>query len=147
MTVRRRERPFMRDFRKLIVWQKGHDLAVDAHRAVQARAGLGTAASRNQLMRAMASIPANIAEGCGKRSDAEFARYLDIALGSVKEAENHLLMARDMGWLDASAFAWLDSRLTELRRMLFSLSRVMRTRLEQSTHEEGGERGAGSIGQ
>lgn len=133
----------MRDFRKLIVWQKGHSLSIDAHRALDSRRRHGTAASRNQLLRAIASIPANIAEGCGKRSDAEFARYIDIALGSAKESENHLLFARDMGWLDHSTFALFDLRLTEIRKMLFSLGQVMRQRGENATRREGGEPGEG----
>ena len=102
--------------------------------------------SRNQLLRAVGSIPANISEGCGKRSDPEFARYLDIALGSAKETENHLLFARDMGWLDNATFTLFDQRLTEIRRMLFSLCRVMRLRGEGSPRREAGERGAGSEG-
>lgn len=97
-------------------------------------------------MRAIGSIPANISEGCGKRSDPEFARYLDIALGSAKETENHLLFARDMGWLDEATFTLFDERLTEIRRMLFSLGRVMRLRGEGSCRREAGEQGAGSEG-
>ena len=92
----------------------------------------------------MASIPTNIAEGCGKRSDAEFARYLDIALGSAKESENHLLFVRDMGWLSDGSFLLLDNRLSEVRRMLFSLSRVMRARIDAYIHQEAGEPAAGS---
>lgn len=133
----------MRDFRKLIVWQKGHALSVHAHRLLGSRRGLGTAAARSQLLRAVGSIPANIAEGSGKRSDAEFARYLDIALGSAKETENHLLFARDMGWLDHATFLALDAGLTEVRRMLFSLSRVIRARVDERPLT-GRERGAGS---
>jgi four helix bundle protein len=116
----------MRDFRKLIVWQKSHALAVEAHRALGSRPIPGAAASRSQLLRAIASVPANIAEGCGKRSEAEFARYRDIALGSVKESENHLLFARDMGWLSEASSALLDERMVEVRRMLFALAKVMR---------------------
>ena len=136
----------MRDFRKLIVWQKAHALSIDAHRTLASRRRHGTAGSRNQLLRAIASIPANIAEGCGKRSDTEFARYLDIALGSVKETENHLLFARDMGWLEDGTFIVFDERLTEVRRMLFSLSRVMRLRGEGTVRREAGELRDGSEG-
>ncbi len=118
-------------------------MSIDAHRALDSRRHHGTATSRNQLLRSLASIPANIAEGCGKRSDTEFARYIDIALGSAKESENHLLFARDMGWLDHASFALFDSRLTEIRRMLFSLGKVMRARGESSTRHEGGELGEG----
>jgi four helix bundle protein len=135
----------VRDFRKLMVWQKADSLAVDAHRILERSRGRGTAAHRNQLSRAIASIPANIAEGCGKRSDIEFARYVDIALGSAKESENHFIFARDMGWLDPTTFALLDARLTEVRRMLFSLGKVMRQRAEGATRREGGEPGAGRL--
>ena len=120
----------MRDFRKLIVWRKAHALAIDAHRALESTRAAGAASARNQLQRAIASIPANIAEGCGKRSDAEFARYIDIALGSAKEAENHLAFVHDMGWIDRATFAILDAGLAEVRRMLFSLGRVVRARVK-----------------
>ena len=95
---------------------------------------------------------ANIAEGCGKRSDAEFARYIDIALGSAKETENHLIFAVDMGWISLEEHSDLDTKLTELRRMLFALSRVMRERVAASAphrsvdagrHALSPERGAG----
>ena len=119
----------MRDFRKLIVWQRAHGLAVDAHRALHSARAPGAASARNQLQRAIASIPANIAEGCGKRSDTEFARYLDIALGSAKESENHLYCVHDMGWIDRATFAVLDAELTEVRMMLFALARRVRERL------------------
>jgi four helix bundle protein len=121
---------WVRDFRKLIVWRRAHGLALDAHRALEAARATGAASARHQLQRAIASIPANVAEGCGKRSDAEFARYIDIALGSAKEAENHLAFVHDMGWIDRATFAVLDTELTEVRRMLFSLGRVVRARTE-----------------
>jgi four helix bundle protein len=135
----------MRDFRKLIVWQKAHELAVETHRALRARPARGSAASRNQLLRSITSVPANIAEGCGKRGDAEFARYLDIALRSLKESENHLILARDLGWIDMATHMSLDARLTEVRRMLYSLCRVMRVRLERTATDSAGEPGAGRM--
>jgi four helix bundle protein len=147
--VRAETRP-MRDFRKLIVWQKSHLLSLDAHRALQSARASGAASVRAQLQRAVASIPANIAEGCGKRSESEFARYLDIALGSAKESENHLQFVHDMGWIERETFAALDSQLTEVRRMLFSLGRVVRSRARNSggggsrTTGESGEGGDGS---
>ena len=118
----------MRDFRKLVVWQRAHVLALDTHRSLESTRATGAAATRNQLQRSISSIRANIAEGCGKRSDAEFARYIDIALGSAKEAENHMAFIADMGWIDRATFALLDRELMEVRRMLFSLGRVVRAR-------------------
>src|SRR3954471_4782490 len=118
----------MRDFRKLIAWQKAHALALDVHRAVMDLRGVMPAHCRNQLERAIASIPANIAEGCGKRSELEFSRYLDIALGSAKECENHLIFAKDMRYVSELTFARLDAQLTEVRRVLYGLNRVIRAR-------------------
>ena len=122
----------MRDFRKLIVWQRAHVLALDTHRALCIPVEKGWGATRNQLQRAITSIPANIAEGCGKRSDMEFARYLDIALGSAKEAENHLLFANDLGCLSQDVFVKLDAELTEIRRMLYVLARTVRLRAQMA---------------
>jgi four helix bundle protein len=140
----------MRDFRKLIVWQKAHVLSLDTHRVLASARATGASTARNQLQRAIASIPANIAEGCGKRSDLEFARYVDIALGSAKEAENHLAFMHDMGWIERATFAGLDDGLTEVRRMLFSLGRVVRARAAvpsdrgARTTGDSSEAGAGS---
>ena len=119
----------MRDFQKLIIWQRAHRLAVDTHRVLSAVREPGSAATRNQLQRAVASIPSNIAEGAGKRTDPDFARYLDIALGSAKEAENHLLFARDMGWLSSQKYEKLEAELGEIRRMLYAFARTVRSRV------------------
>lgn len=120
----------MRDFRKLIAWQKAHALAIDVHRAVTELRGVMPAHCRNQLERAVASIPANIAEGCGKRSEIEFSRYLDIALGSAKECENHLMFARDMHYIENQTFVLLDEDVREVGRILYGLNRVVRARTD-----------------
>jgi four helix bundle protein len=121
-----------RDFRKLIAWQKAHRLALDTHRAIDRARALAPTHARNQLQRAIASIPANIAEGCGKRSEHEFARYIDIALGSAKECENHLIFAHEMQWMDDAIFERLDAQLTEVRRILLALGRAVRLRASAS---------------
>ena len=92
----------MRDYRKLIVWQKGHRLALAVYTAVRAFPRRGYAGLANQITRAAASIPATVAEACGKSTDAELARFTEMALASAKERENHLILARDLGVLDAS---------------------------------------------
>ncbi|MEP6990230.1 MAG: four helix bundle protein [bacterium] len=126
----------MRDFKKLTIWQRSHRLAIQTHHLLAGVRERGSAATRNQLQRAMASIPSNISEGAGKRTDREFARYLDIALGSAKEAENHLAFSRDMGWLDSEQYEKLDAELGEIRRMLFAFARTVRDR---STHASSGD--------
>ena len=86
----------MKDFRDLQVWQKAHGLTLAIYRVTvtfprQELYGLTT-----QLRRASSSIAANLAEGCGRNSDAEFARFCSIAMGSASELEYHLLLARDL---------------------------------------------------
>jgi len=118
----------MRDFRKLIGWQKAHLLAVAVHRAgEEVRAGTAPGL-RAQLLRAASSISANLAEGSGKRSEGEFVRYIDIALGSARELENHLTLARDVGCLHPDVADRLLSDTDEVGRILFSLARVVRAR-------------------
>jgi four helix bundle protein len=74
-----------------------------------------------QIRRACSSIPANIAEGCGKYGDAELARYCGIARGSASELEYHLLLARDLKLLQADNYAQISERVVELKRMLTGL--------------------------
>jgi four helix bundle protein len=75
----------------------------------------------SQLRRAAASIGANIAEGCGRRSDGEMKRFLQIARGSASELEYHFLLARDLQILDGDEFEDLEARVLEVQRMLASL--------------------------
>jgi len=74
----------------------------------------------SQIRRACASIPANIAEGCGRSGDAELARFLQIAMGSASELEYHLLLVRGLGLLDSSGYDHLAGEVTEVKRMLTS---------------------------
>jgi four helix bundle protein len=73
------------------------------------------------MRRCSASIGANIAEGCGKRGNGEFQRFLQIASGSASETEYHLLLACDLGFLSQQAHRELMQQVTPLRRMLTSL--------------------------
>ena len=75
----------------------------------------------SQLRRAAVSVGANIAEGCGRRSDGELIRFLQIARGSASEIEHHLLLARDLKFLDGAKHQDIEKRLQEVQRMLTSL--------------------------
>jgi four helix bundle protein len=72
----------------------------------------------SQIQRASVSIPANIAEGCGKDSDAELKRYFQIAMGSSSELEYLLLLAHDLGYLSMQVFQGMTNDLVEIRKML-----------------------------
>jgi four helix bundle protein len=110
----------MRDFKELKVWQKAHRFVLDVYRHTagfpfEERFGL-----TKQLRDSSASVPSNIAEGCGRESERELARFLSIAAGSASEAEYQLLLARDLGYLDPKPHEQLDAQANELKRMLNS---------------------------
>ena len=75
----------------------------------------------SQLRRASTSIPINVAEGCGRRSDAEFADFLNIAAGSASEVEEELLLSYDLEFLDKEPFLQLDKEVKEIKAMLGKL--------------------------
>jgi four helix bundle protein len=77
----------------------------------------------SQMRRCSASIGANIAEGCGKRSNAEFQRFLQIASGSASELDYHLLLARDLKLLIDTDYDRVVRELSVMRRMLTALLR------------------------
>lgn len=79
-----------------------------------------------QIRRSCASIPANIAEGCGRGGDAEFARFLQIAMGSASELEYHLLLARDLGLLNDLDYERLSQETTEVKQMLTSFIKKLK---------------------
>ncbi|MFL5575030.1 MAG: four helix bundle protein [Gemmatimonadaceae bacterium] len=118
----------MQDYRKLIAWQRAHALAVDVHRTARGGGRGGVPGLRAQILRSAAAIPANIAEGCGRRTNADLARFLDIALGSLVELDYHLLLARDVGLLARAAHARLETDVQEVRRLLIALLRRVRMR-------------------
>ena len=72
----------------------------------------------SQTRRAAASVPANIAEGCGHNGDAELARFMRIAMGSASELEYHLFLARDLSYLDLEQYEEVSTLTTEVKRML-----------------------------
>ena len=94
----------MKDFKELRVWQRAHQITLEIYAATRQfppdeRFGL-----TSQLRRSAASIGANVAEGCGRRSDGELTRFLQIARGSASELEYHLILARDLQMLSAKQF-------------------------------------------
>jgi four helix bundle protein len=115
----------MRDFRKLKVWQNAHRCALEIYRHTQGfpvdeRFGLTV-----QLRRAAVSVASNIAEGCGRDGERDFARFLSIAAGSASEVEYQLLLARDLGYLSDELHRQLDAQNNQIKRMLNSLIRKL----------------------
>ncbi|MGD0211995.1 MAG: four helix bundle protein [Terriglobales bacterium] len=108
----------MRDFRELKVWNKAHQLTLDVYRATKSFPREELYNLTNQIRRAAVSIGANIAEGAGKNSRAEFSRFLQIATGSASELEYHLLLSRDLDYLAAEIYRHLSDDVVETKKML-----------------------------
>ena len=116
----------MRNFRELKVWQKAHGLTLAVYRATRAFPSEEKFGLTSQLRRAAASVPANIAEGCGRNTEKDFARFLGIAAGSASEAEYHLLLARDLGILATEHHQPLDVEVNEVKRMLYTFIQTLK---------------------
>jgi four helix bundle protein len=101
----------MRDFKQLKIWERSHKLTLDLYRVTAGFPKVEQYGLTNQIRRACASIPANIAEGCGHQSEAEFARYLQLAMSSASELDYHLILARDLGYFDPNSYECLASEL------------------------------------
>ena len=111
----------MQDFRQLNVWQKSHALALGVYAASHGFPRDEAYGLTSQLRRAAVSIGANIAEGCGRNSRADFGRFLHIAMGSASELQYLLLVARDLKYLKGDQYEFLDVATSEVKRMLASL--------------------------
>ena len=111
----------MQDFRKLKVWEKSHQLTLAVYRATANFPRDETCGLTSQIRRSAASIPANIAEGCGRDGNAELARFLYIAMGSASELEYHILLARDQAFFSEADYDELSSAVSGIKRMLTSL--------------------------
>jgi four helix bundle protein len=110
----------MKEFRTLSVWQKNHQLTLATYQATSTFPPAERYGLTSQVRRCSASIPANIAEGCGRQGDAELARFCQIAMGSACELEYHFLLARDLGFTNSECHERLTHDVTEVKKMLTS---------------------------
>ncbi|MGO9084734.1 MAG: four helix bundle protein [Candidatus Sulfotelmatobacter sp.] len=117
----------MTDFKQLKVWRKAHEMTLDIYHLTAAFPKEEMYGLTSQLRRASASIGANIAEGCGRRSDGEMCRFLQIARGSASEVEYHTLLARDLHFLADKDCEMVTRQADELQRMLTGLMRSVRS--------------------
>jgi len=111
----------MRDFKGLKVWEKSHQLAVGLYKVTAGFPREELYGTTSQIRRASTSIPANIAEGCGRSGVADTAHFFQIAVGSASELEYHLILARDLSLLSNSDYERLATQTVEVRRMLITL--------------------------
>jgi four helix bundle protein len=117
----------MQDFKDLKVWQRAHELTLGVYKATRTFPREETYALTSQLRRAASSVPANIAEACGRDGAAEFGKFLKIAMGSASETEYHLILARDLDYLERAIWEQLNAHTVEVKKMLSALILKLRT--------------------
>jgi len=116
----------VQDFRNLKVWEKAHILTLAIYKSSKTFPRDEMYGLTSQMRRASVSISANIAEGSCRKGDADFARVLQIAVGSASELEYHLLLAHDLELLNSSDYERLSHEAVEVKRMLASLMQKLR---------------------
>jgi four helix bundle protein len=122
-TPKLKEEGTMKDFRDLKVWEKAHELVLDCYSATSEFPKHEIFGIVAQIRRSGSSIAANIAEGCGRGGNAEFQRFLQMAMGSASELEYHILLSRDLHFLDHGPHDRLRDQIVEIKKMLASLIR------------------------
>ena len=108
----------MRDYKELRVWKHAHQLTLDVYRVTKSFPAEERYGLTSQLRRATSSIPTNIAEGSGRGSNADFCRFLWIAMGSAAETDYELVLARDLGYLSPDDYDTFAEALASIKRML-----------------------------
>lgn len=115
----------MKDFKELEIWKRSHKLTIEIYRATQKFPKEEIYGLTSQIRRAVSSIPTNIAEGCGRRTNAELANFLNIASGSASEVEYELLLARDIDYLAEEQYVQFAKEVREIRSMLAAYMRTL----------------------
>jgi four helix bundle protein len=121
----------MKDFRTLIVWQRAHELTLAVYRSTKDFPADERFGLTSQMRRSSSSVPTNIAEGCGRDSNPEFNRFLQIAFGSTSELDYQLILAWDLGFLSAGVHTELKAKLIEVQKMLAALIRKVRSEINR----------------
>jgi four helix bundle protein len=122
------QHPKVTNYRDLIVWTRGMDLAEVCYKLTNLLPGSEIYGLSSQIRRAAVSIPANIAEGHGRRNLGEYLQHLSIANGSLKELETHLLIATRLNYFAANEVAPALESCAEIGRMLSGLLQKLRQR-------------------
>ena len=111
----------MQNYKELKVWSKAHEFTLKVYQVTQLFPREEVYGMTSQMRRAASSIPANIAEGCGKFTQQDFARYLNIALGSANESEYFILLSKDLKFISLDDYTIINQIINEIKAMLISL--------------------------
>lgn len=117
----------MLNFKDLAIWQRSHKLTIEIYRATQSFPKEEVYGLTSQIRRAVSSIPTNIAEGCGRRTNAELTNFLNIASGSASEVEYEILLAKEIGYITAEQFEAWTKEIDEIRSMIAAYMKKLKT--------------------
>lgn len=117
----------MKDFKDMTIWQRSHKLTLEIYRVTSHFPKDEMYGLTSQLRRAVTSIPTNIAEGCGRRTNAELANFLNIASGSASEVEYEILLAKELGYIAEEQCDSWTREIHELRSMLAAYMKRLRS--------------------
>jgi four helix bundle protein len=120
-----KEKKVLRNYKDLLVWQKGYKLCLDIYKASKIFPKDEQYILVPQIRRAAVSIPSNTAEGYGRKSTKEYIQSLYIAYGSLCELETQILLANDLEYLDTDRFGAIQGAIEEVERMLKALIRSL----------------------
>lgn len=116
----------MQNYKDLKVWKKAHEFTLKVYESTKIFPKEEIYSLTNQIRRSASSVPANIAEGCGKNSNLELAHFLNIALGSANESEYFLILSKDLLYLKEETYAILYNLINEIKSMLIALINKVR---------------------
>ncbi|WP_274475237.1 four helix bundle protein [Mangrovimonas aestuarii] len=111
----------MRNFRKYDVWELSHDLVLEVYRLTKAFPDSEKYQLISQMQRAAYSIPSNFSEGCGRASDKDFNRFVQICLGSAHELEYFTILSKDLDYITETNYINLNSKVNDIKKKLYSL--------------------------
>ncbi|WP_067148919.1 four helix bundle protein [Pseudotamlana agarivorans] len=113
----------MRNFKKYHVWELSHQLTLEVYRLTQAFPNSEKYQLISQMQRAAYSIPSNFCEGCGRKSDKEFSRFIQICLGSAHELEYFFILVKDLKYISENDCQGFSEKLNIIKRKLYTLDK------------------------
>ena len=116
----------MRDFKKYDVWNISHEFVLRIYDLTEQIPEKEKYQLITQLQRAAYSIPSNFSEGCGRESDKDFNRFIQMALGSAHELEYFILLSKDLNYITEAQFVELAEGINEIKRKLYNLSKKLK---------------------
>lgn len=115
----------MRDFKKYEDWELSHELTLEVYELSQTFPDKEKYQITSQMQRAAYSIPLNFSEGCGRKSDKEFSRFIQICLGSAHELEYFFILSKDLNYILEEKFNCLSEKINIIKRKLYTLNKKL----------------------